>query len=350
MSESRRQRVLAKVGRALDVVGLTWFVPFVQMARGEDRGYQLRRFLRSAGLPLAAILLALGAWQLAADHLTIGGMAVPTPGMVVARAGEMVRDFGEQRRARSDYDRRFAEALRDNPEMSESELREAMPFDRKRTFVDQVALSLRTVFAGVGLAVLIGVPLGILCGLSAWAYEMANPLVQLFKPVSPLAWFPLIYIAVNKAMTNPPSGAWLTKPFIISSIVVALCAVWPTVLNTANGVANVDRDYLNVAKVLNLTWMQKVRRIVLPAALPQIFTGARLSLGIGWMVLIAAEMMAVSPGIGGFIWDWYQSSNDVALSYLALAVLVIGAIGFVLDRLMIGAQKFISHGNVAAIR
>jgi nitrate/nitrite transport system permease protein len=339
-----------RLARWLDIIGLTWLVPFARMAAGEDKAYQLRRFLRIAGLPLAALAAFLCAWQLIAANLRVGSLAVPTPALVWQRAAEIGHDWSAQRRARAEYEAQFAQALKDNPEMTAAELREAMPFDHKRTFVDQVGLSLRTVFTGVGLAVLAGVPLGICCGLSLWTYEMANPLIQLFKPVSPLAWFPLIYIGVNKVMANPPSDAWLTKPFLIAAIVVALCALWPTVLNTANGVANVERDYLNVAKVLKLTWFQKVRKIVLPAALPQIFTGIRLSLGIGWMVLIAAEMMAVNPGIGGFVWDWYQSSNDVALSYLVLAVLVIGAIGFALDRAMIGVQKVVSHGNPAAIR
>jgi nitrate/nitrite transport system permease protein len=142
----------------------------------------------------------------------------------------------------------------------------------------------------------------------------------------------------------------IDKSFVIAAVVVALCALWPALINTANGVANVERDHLNVAKVLNLGFFAKIWRIILPASLPSIFTGIRLSLGIGWMVLIAAEMMAVSPGLGGFIWDWYQSSNEIALSYLVLAVVVIGGIGFFLDRIMIAVQRIISHGNTAAIR
>jgi nitrate/nitrite transport system permease protein len=136
----------------------------------------------------------------------------------------------------------------------------------------------------------------------------------------------------------------------MAAVVVCMCAIWPTLLNTANGVANVDKDYLNVAKVLNLGWFSKIFRIVIPASLPQIFTGIRLSFGVGWMVLIAAEMMAVSPGLGGFVWDWYQSSNETSLSYLMLAVLVIGGIGFVLDRMMITLQKLVTPGATLTVR
>lgn len=137
----------------------------------------------------------------------------------------------------------------------------------------------------------------------------------------------MVYIFVNKSMATGQTGG-VSKPFIMAAIVVCLCSLWPTLLNTANGVANVDKDYRNVARVLRLSWFATVWQIVLPASVPAIFTGIRLTLGIGWMVLIAAEMMAVSPGLGGFVWDWYQSSNDTALSYLALAVIVIGATGF----------------------
>ncbi len=329
-----------------DRLGLTWLVPVVKFIAGPDRAYQARQFLRIAGIPVVAILLCLAGWQIVSQTVRFGTMPFPGPGVIWARGMEQVEDWKVARARRAAYE---VDAIKTAAElkMSVADVRKQMPFEEKNIFVDQVLLSLITVFTGVGLAVLVAVPLGILCGLSATIFSMFNPLIQVFKPVSPLAWFPVVYLLANKLMGN---GGPLPKSFLVAAVVVALCAMWPALINTANGVANVERDHLNVAKVLNLGFFSKVWRIVLPAALPSIFTGIRLSLGIGWMVLIAAEMMAVSPGLGGFIWDWYQSSNDTSLSYLLLAVFVIGAIGFVLDRMMIAIQRVLSHGNTAAIR
>jgi nitrate/nitrite transport system permease protein len=223
-----------------------------------------------------------------------------------------------------------------------------MPYQGKRLFINQIWLSIGTVFLGVGGGLLIAIPLGILCGFSNAIFAMANPLIQLFKPVSPLAWFPVVYLIINKAVTQ--QDPLLPKSLLIAAIVVGLCSLWPALVNTANGVANVDKDHRNVARVLNLGWFRTVWSIVLPSAMPQIFTGIRVSLGVGWMVLIAAEMMAVSPGIGGFVWDWYQSSNDIALAYLVLAVVVIGTIGYLLDRLCITVQLLLSRGATAQVR
>ncbi len=341
-------RTLLRSARYLDLAGLTWFAPLARAAAGDRPGFHLRLALRSAGLPLLAIGGFLMLWQLTAGWLDLGGMKMPTPGQVLARGGELVDDWRVESARYAVYEADFARELAANPEMSEAELRGYMPFEAKRTFVDQILTSLKTVFTGVALAVLIAVPIGVLCGLSGTMNEMATPLIQLFKPVSPLAWFPIVFIVANKLMGG--DEGFFAKSFVIAATVVCLCSIWPTLINSANGVANVDRDFLNVAKVLRLSFLQTAWRIVLPAALPAIFTGIRLSLGIGWMVLIAAEMMAVSPGLGGFIWDWYQSSNDIALAYLLLAVLVIGATGFVLDRAMIAVQRAVSHGGTAAIR
>jgi len=295
----------------LDLLGLNWFVPVVRFLAGQDRAYQVRTFLSMVLPPVAAILLALGVWYLIAKNVHLGEMSLPTPGDVGQRAGELSHD---------------------------------------QAFLKQVLLSLKTAFAGVFLGVIIAVPLGILCGLSGVAFSMANPLIQILKPVSPLAWFPVVYIIVNKLMEGVPNDGFVSKSFLIAMLVVTLCSLWPSLINTANGVANVEKDHLNVARVLNLGVFSRIWRVILPSSLPHIFTGMRLSMGIGWMVLIAAEMMAVSPGLGGFIWDWYQSSNDVALSYLLLAVMVIGGIGFLLDRIFIACQKLVSHGSTATIR
>jgi nitrate/nitrite transport system permease protein len=327
-------------------LGLTWFVPVVHVIAGRERAYQMRLLLRLVGLPLIAIILVLFAWQVIALQVQVGTMHLPTPGQVWARGIEQVVEMRAEGVRHAQYEKDLVGTAAEL-KMSVDEVRQQMPFASKKLFIDQVLLSLKTAFVGVGLAMVVAIPLGIICGLSNTIFSMVNPMIQVLKPVSPLAWFPVVYLLCNSAVSNHGP---VSKSFLVAALVVALCSLWPALINTANGVANVERDHLNVAKVLNLNFFEKVWRIILPAALPSIFTGIRLSLGIGWMVLIAAEMMAVSPGLGSFIWDWYQSSNETSLSYLMLAVVVIGVIGFLLDRIMIAIQRVLSHGNTAAIR
>ncbi len=329
-----------------DRLGLTWFVPVVHFIAGRERAYQARVFLRLVGLPLVAMVLVLFCWQVIAVQLQIGTMHLPTPGQVWARGVEQVVEMRSESVRHAQYEADLVGTAAEL-QMSVDEVRKEMPFAGKKLFIDQVLLSLKTAFVGVGLAMLVAIPVGIICGLSNTIFSMVNPIIQVLKPVSPLAWFPVVYLLCNTAVSNHGP---VSKSFLVAALVVALCSLWPALINTANGVANVERDHLNVAKVLNLNFFEKVWRIILPASLPSIFTGIRLSLGIGWMVLIAAEMMAVSPGLGSFIWDWYQSSNETSLSYLMLAVVVIGLIGFLLDRIMIAIQRILSHGNTAAIR
>ena len=133
-----------------------------------------------------------------------------------------------------------------------------------------------------------------------------NPLIQIFKPVSPLAWLPIVTMVVSALYTDP-SDALSEIASSISAITVTLCSLWPTLINTALGVASIDKDLLNVGRVLQLPGQRKITKLVLPSSLPLIFTGLRLSLGVGWMVLIAAEMLAQNPGLGKFVWDEFQN-------------------------------------------
>ena len=337
---------MERLASIFDRLGLTWFVPVVHFIAGRERAFQARLFLRMVGLPVVSIALVMFTWQVFAMRVQVGTMRLPTPGLVWQRGVEQISEMRAESLRHAQYETELVSTAADL-KMTVDEVRKEMPFAGKKLFFDQVLLSLRTAFVGVGLAVLVAVPVGILCGLSNTIFSMMNPLIQILKPVSPLAWFPVVYLLCNTAVSN---NGPVSKSFLVAALVVSLCALWPALINTANGVANVERDHLNVAKVLNLNFFEKVWRIVLPASLPSIFTGIRLSLGIGWMVLIAAEMMAVSPGLGSFIWDWYQSSNETSLSYLILAVIVIGLIGFILDRIMIAVQRIVSHGNTAAIR
>jgi nitrate/nitrite transport system permease protein len=178
--------------------------------------------------------------------------------------------------------------------------------------------SLVRVAKGFALALVIGTPIGFLLGLSRRFHQSFDPIVQFMRPISPLAWLPLGLVIFQKS-----------EPAAVFTI--ALCAMWPTVINTAVGVRSISQDYLNVGRVLKLSRTTTLRRIVIPATLPYVFTGYRLSLGLAWLVIVAAEMLTGTPGVGGFLWQEY---NSLVYSHIILSVLTIGAIGFVLDRLM----------------
>jgi nitrate/nitrite transport system permease protein len=215
-------------------------------------------------------------------------------------------------------------------------------YSGRPTYLDQILTSLKTVFMGFLLASLVAIPLGVLCGLSATFNAALNPIIQIFKPVSPLAWLPIVTMVVSAMYVEEQAG--LPKSFLTSAITVTLCSLWPTLINTGVGVASIDRDLVNVGRVLQLSWGTKVFKVVLPSALPYIFTGLRLSLGVGWMVLIAAEMLAQNPGLGKFVWDEFQNGSSNSLARIMVAVLTIGIIGFLLDRLMVALQAAITHG------
>ena len=178
--------------------------------------------------------------------------------------------------------------------------------------------SLVRVGKGYLLALLIGTPLGFLLGLSRGFHQSFDPIIQFLRPISPLAWLPLGLVVFQKS-----------EPAAIFTI--ALCAMWPTVINTAVGVRGISQDYLNVGRVLKLSRTKMLTKIIIPASLPYVFTGYRLSLGLAWLVIVAAEMLTGTPGVGGFLWQEY---NSLVYSHIILCVITIGAIGFVLDRLM----------------
>ncbi|MGH6619481.1 MAG: ABC transporter permease, partial [Alphaproteobacteria bacterium] len=162
-----------------------------------------------------------------------------------------------------------------------------------------------------------------------------------FKPVSPLAWLPIVTMVVSALYINASDA--FPKSLVISAITVTLCSLWPTLINTALGVASIDRDLINVGRVLRLSTRRKITKLVLPSALPLIFTGLRLSLGVGWMVLIAAEMLAQNPGLGKFVWDEFQNGSSASLAKIMVAVFTIGIIGFLLDRLMLTLQAMFTY-------
>lgn len=330
-----KQRVI----RTLELAGLELFVPVVKLVARDEPAEQLRALAIAVGVPALALLLFLGLWSGAASRIEASIGSVPGPSAVLEAARGLVSDHVAERAKARAFDERMA-ALKAKAEAS------GQPWKERRyagspTYLDQIATSLETVFAGFLLASLVAVPLGILCGTSATIYAAMNPLIQLFKPVSPLAWLPIVMILVSSLYTA--QDPWLPKSFVSSAITVALCSLWPTLVNTAVGVASIDKDHLNVARVLKLPFATRIRRIVIPASLPYIFTGLRLSLGVGWMVLIAAEMLAQNPGLGKFVWDEFQNGSEQSLGRMMVAVFTIGLIGFALDRLMHTVQLLCSH-------
>jgi nitrate/nitrite transport system permease protein len=194
---------------------------------------------------------------------------------------------------------------------------------QKRGEMDQGILrmasySLWRVAKGYVLALLIGTPLGFLLGTSKALQSMFDPVIQILRPISPLAWLPLGLVLFRQS-----------EPAALFAI--ALCSMWPTVVNTKLGVQAVPQDFLNVAKVLRLSRWKTLTKVLLPSTLPYIFTGYRLSLGLAWLVIVAAEMLTGTPGVGGFLWQEY---NSLIYSHILLSILAIGMVGFALDRLM----------------
>jgi len=306
------------------------------------------QLLGSLLTPLAAVALFLLLWAFAAAHVTTSLGQLPGPLQVADQAGLLVDEHRRERAKETAFqarqESRNAELLARDPE-AEVRIR---PYTGKPTFLDQVVTSLWTVAAGFLVATLIAVPIGIACGMSRLLYRALNPLIQLFKPVSPLAWLPLVTMVVSAVYASP--DPLVPKSFLTSAITVTLCCIWPTIINTTVGVASVDRDLVNVSRVLRLGWFTRSLKIVLPSAVPMIFTGLRLSLGIGWMVLIAAEMLAQNPGLGKFVWDEFQNGSSNSLARIMVAVLAIGLIGFLLDRVMLLLQRRVSWDRNAILR
>ncbi len=191
----------------------------------------------------------------------------------------------------------------------------------------QVLYSLGRVMAGFGMAVVVGVPLGFIIGMSRNVERALNPLIQIFKPVSPLAWLPiglLIFQAVN------PSAIF----------VIFITSIWPVIINTCAGVKAIPQDYMNVAAVLQLGRLEITRRILIPGSLPHILTGMRLSLSIAWMVIVAAEMLTGGIGIGFFVWDEW---NNLSVTSIIIAIFVIGVVGICLELIMNLVQRFFDY-------
>jgi nitrate/nitrite transport system permease protein len=331
---------MSNVIRTCENVGLTWLVPFLRLIKRDNPNEQVRQILLNLGVPALSILVFLGAWSWVAANVKVDFGSIPGPTAVWVEAKHLWADVGAERVKEAEFYKRQAERQKEFLANNPGGEWKARKYAGKPTYLDQIFTSLKTVFTGFVIAALIAVPLGILCGLSKVFNTAMNPFIQVFKPVSPLAWLPIVMIMVSALYK--PTDPMFEKSFISSAFTVALCSLWPALINTSLGVAQIDNDYLNVARVLKLGWWKKVRKIVIPSALPLIFTGLRLSLGVGWMVLIAAEMLAQNPGLGKFVWDMFQNGNEQTLAQIMVAVFTIGFIGFFLDRVMMILQRAVS--------
>lgn len=299
--------------------------------------------LKAAGLPLVTFSIFLGMWTLIAPQIKTSLGTIPGPAEVWGQVQSLSVEYQKERSNEKEFYVREKERVAQKRAENLGQEIKPRKYSGRPTFPSQILTSLLTVFTGFLIASVIAIPLGVLCGLNRTLMAALNPLIQIFKPVSPVAWLPMVTMVVSALYTVPQP--WLEKAFIISAITVSLCSIWPSLINTAHGVASIDKDYINVARVLRLKLSTKIFRIVVPASLPYIFTGLRISIGVGWMVLIAAELLAQNPGLGKFVWDEFQNGSSQSLARIMVAVFTIGIIGFILDRTMIMLNKLVSFGQ-----
>lgn len=243
-------------------------------------------------------------------------------------------------------------------------------FAKTATIGLQTKRSLMTVFVGFAIAAAVAIPLGIMCGLNKIAMACLTPIISIFRPVSPVVWLLIFQIVVGAFFLPDPAKhplftslnqehwlGFIPNPFaslntnpamIFSACTVAMCALWPALVNTALGVSAIDKDHMNVARVLKLGFWSRLFKIVIPSSLPLVFAGLRISLGVGWMVLIAAEALSSSEGLGKFVWDEYQNGSSQSFANIILACFIVGIIGFFLDRVMIVLQRLVSFDDGTA--
>ncbi|MFA1685116.1 MULTISPECIES: nitrate ABC transporter permease [Achromobacter] len=252
---------------------------------------RLEAALRAVVGPVAGFALFVLVWQVVAMRIP----EIPTPGVTWRAAVEL-----------------FSDPFYDNG-----------PNDKGIGW--NLLASLQRVGIGFGLAALVGIPIGFAIGRYAPVRAMFSPIVSLLRPVSPLAWLPLGLLLFKAAN---PAAIWA----------IFICSIWPMIINTAVGVSRVPQDYLNVARVLNLSEWKVTTKVLLPAVLPYMLTGVRLSIGTAWLVIVAAEMLTGGTGIGFWLWDEW---NNLKVEHIVIAIFVIGIVGLILETLLVAlARRF----------
>jgi nitrate/nitrite transport system permease protein len=362
------------LGKVTKFIGLGFLNTLKDLFTGKLEKEDFKIFLRKVVVPLASLLLFLGLWHMgsktlynteadfkiekalndqgpeaaeamreciASGDISCQPNTLPSPSQVWTSYKSLLKDH----QIISADKVAFAEKTAALNEKRVSEGKAPIVYTGRPSFVDQIFRSLKTVFAGFLLALLIAVPLGIFIGLSPTLKSAFNWFIQIFKPVSPVVWYLLVFMIVKTILIDSSEDS----SFTISFISVGLCSMWATLVNTAMGVSSVDKDYINVAKVLKLGTFQKIFKVVLPSSLPLIFTGLKITLSVGWMVLIAIELLAQSPGLGTFVWEEFQNGANDSNAKIIVAMFVIGIIGFLLDRLMLFIQNTLSFDKADAI-
>jgi nitrate/nitrite transport system permease protein len=291
--------------------------------KAERRSVKRDRFLTLQASLLSLLLLALflGVWHLA----TLQPAAVSGPVMTAEQA-EYAKMLGK------DPGTKKSDGFPTLAQMAETVVKHlSNPFfdngPNDKGIAIQLGHSLLRVGLGFSIAALVAIPLGFLIGMSRLLYRALDPFIQVLKPISPLAWMPLALYTIKDSSI---SGVF----------VIFICSVWPMLINTAFGVANVRREWLNVAKTLEVRPVRRAFEVILPAAAPTILTGMRISMGIAWLVIVAAEMLVGGTGIGYFVWNEW---NNLSLTNVIFAILVIGLVGMTLDLLFARLQKAVTY-------
>ncbi|MBY6004509.1 ABC transporter permease [Salipiger bermudensis] len=344
--EARRARLFTRINKAdawFRVLGLAWITPILKAAAGDNPKAQMKDIWLLLGVPLLAIAGFLLLWGTLAPKVQTSLGAVPGPAQVWEEAVNLHEDAQAKAAKKAKFETMVAARNEKLIAAGKADQVKDVAYTGAPSYYEQIWTSIKTVFFGFLIGSCVAIPLGILAGLSPYANSAINPLVQIFKPVSPLAWLPIVTMIISAAVAT--NDGLFSKSFLISAITVTLCSLWPTLINTALGVASIDKDLVNVSKVLKMNTWTKITKLVLPSALPLIFTGLRLSLGVGWMVLIAAEMLAQNPGLGKFVWDEFQNGSSSSLAKIMVAVFTIGIIGFLLDRVMFALQSLFTFSN-----
>ncbi len=255
----------------------------------EQNAAAMRAMLGVVLPPLMGMVLLLGIWHLA----TMNGGSIPTPAKTWEAAAKL-----------------FADPFYSNG-----------PNDQGIGW--NILSSLQRVAIGFGFAALVGIPAGFILGRFATMARMINPIISLLRPVSPLAWLPIGLLVFKRA---DPAATWT----------IFICSIWPMIMNTAQGVLRVPQDYLNVARVLNLSEWKIVTKILFPSVLPYMLTGIRLSIGTAWLVIVAAEMLTGGVGIGFWVWDEW---NNLKVEHIIIAIFVIGIVGLILEQTLLFLAK-----------